>query len=1169
MRNKFILSAIFTLFLVNLNQDVFACHAIQLDNVSGVINGNVLEINGTSNSATCGCGNYSMQVEIVCANQTFGGTPSYFSTMPPKVNCVAVAYPTLYVPLSGLCPGTPYKWRVREQICQASQAIGPWSSTFTFTTPGTPLPPATLTASSSMDTLLTNNGVVCSSAAITGFAVGSCGTTLYSWNNGLGNGQTKVVSPTVTTTYTVTGTDACSGATSSDSVTIVVAPYLNTFFTQTTCPGDTVDLLKSLPPESIYAPITFVDSVREPVRDFSTGIGKINVSGVNTATISTGTIASVCFTITHTRNSNLEIRLRCPSGSLVDLSIGNGGTGSNYTNVCMDESGTQMISTVGNVTPITGTYIPHAGGFGALNGCNTNGLWTLEIYDNTCDNEGELINWNITFNDEQTSVAPVFNWNTTDYMIDTSMTTTHVFPQETTTYILSSVLENCTFTQTYEIVVHPKLIEVDSTTGYCTGESVMLNATGANTYTWSPPAYLSDPNIANPIASSPTSTTYYVTGTDANNCTYFDSTQVFVSPVPVVDAGPDVNVCYGSSVQLNASGGNAYQWYNPSIQYLDNTTIGDPLASPIVNTKFYVEVSDFGCTNIDSVLVTVLPSPSVDAGLDQSICDNGSVTLNATGSASSYQWSPATGLSNTTTLNPVASPSVTTTYYLEGADLICSYIDEVTIYVDPAPVVTIGSNHGPNPSICTNDQLILQGTGGGTYSWTPAAAFSDPNIANPTVVSKFNGSYTLTVTDPASGCQTVETIFLQLNSSPLVDLGQNISICFPDNSTQLNAVIDDPNHSYSWNNAGTLNNPNILNPTATISSSTTYTFTATNPSNGCTTSNNVIVTLAPGPITSPNITTVTSCFDGNDGTADVTASGGTAPYSYTWNPASPNSSSGVATGLSPGFYIITVEDFHKCKLTTSVIIEQPPAMEIEVEAKGDTCGLNNGNLTVSNIVNGNGPYSYLWTNTDSTQTASNLSTGYYGVTVTDSKGCTKSDNVFVPLVGSPISASYTASTYHGTTPLEVNFLNTSLNGTDFHWNFANGQTSNDENTGTIFPNSGEYQVLLTVTNDYCVDTISTLITVLDALIYEIPNVFTPNGDGKNDVFTINGQGMSSFHGIIYNRWGRKVYEWEDPIKGWDGQGSEDGVYYFVLTFSSFVDPEGIPKKENGHVTLIR
>ncbi len=221
-------------------------------------------------------------------------------------------------------------------------------------------------------------------------------------------------------------------------------------------------------------------------------------------------------------------------------------------------------------------------------------------------------------------------------------------------------------------------------------------------------------------------------------------------------------------------------------------------------------------------------------------------------------------------------------------------------------------------------------------------------------------------------------------------------------------------------------------------------------------------------------------------------------------------------------------------------------------------------------------YTYQWnpTNGLSDATIKNpvatpTSSLYYVVTITDTvNGCSDTAGVIVALP--PRNVSFEADTIEGGTPLTVNFTNTSNpNLVSYYWDYADGSSDADlvlTNHTHTFASPGEYLVKLIGTNfNGCTDTATVLIRVLLSEL-RVPNIFTPNNDGKNDQFKLEAPGIETFSGIIFNRWGKKVFEWSNPEEGWDGKNEKDGVYYYVITAKGV---DGQEYKNNGHITLAR
>lgn len=218
-----------------------------------------------------------------------------------------------------------------------------------------------------------------------------------------------------------------------------------------------------------------------------------------------------------------------------------------------------------------------------------------------------------------------------------------------------------------------------------TSATITLTTTGAQTYSWTPTIFLSNPNIANPVFTGNQSQTYYVTGTAANGCKAKDTVNIYVTaPFPLL-APPDKSMCQNNSVQLDGYNGTAVQYLWSPATYLSNPTIINPIANPPATITYAVKITNQGC-NYDStfnVVVTVLPKLPVTAGkLNDIDCANRTAQLFASG-GTTYTWMPATGLSNPNIPNPVATPATNQTYIVNVSDANgCSNIDSVTVLVN-------------------------------------------------------------------------------------------------------------------------------------------------------------------------------------------------------------------------------------------------------------------------------------------------------------------------------------------------------------------------------------------------------------------------------------------------------------------------------------------------------
>ncbi|HQP02907.1 MAG TPA: gliding motility-associated C-terminal domain-containing protein, partial [Bacteroidia bacterium] len=220
---------------------------------------------------------------------------------------------------------------------------------------------------------------------------------------------------------------------------------------------------------------------------------------------------------------------------------------------------------------------------------------------------------------------------------------------------------------------------------------------------------------------------------------------------------------------------------------------------------------------------------------------------------------------------------------------------------------------------------------------------------------------------------------------------------------------------------------------------------------------------------------------------------------------------------------------------------------------------NNSTLTLT----ATGGDSYLWSN-GTTASATTINTpGIYAVTATNTCG---SDTANFTVTSTTIDAVFTASVYSGQAPLTVDFTNNSLNYTSGSWAFGDGNVSANNNASNIFNYGGTFNVVLTVTdNAGCTDTASAIIEVVDDSLI-IPNVVTPNGDGKNDTFTFNSTSIKSAETTIFNRWGKKVTSYSDWKNGWDAKDNHAGVYYYEIEIQFH---NGTSKKYHGALNIIK
>ncbi|MEZ4760901.1 MAG: hypothetical protein R2810_14065 [Flavobacteriales bacterium] len=238
-----------------------------------------------------------------------------------------------------------------------------------------------------------------------------------------------------------------------------------------------------------------------------------------------------------------------------------------------------------------------------------------------------------------------FQWTPANGLSNANSATPTATPQTTTTYVVLVNSGGCTATDTIVVGVQETSAEAGDDDAICTGDTIPLNGSGGNSYQWSPAFELSDAGIAGPLAFPSTTTTFILQVTDSVGCTALDSVLIEVLALPVVDAGPDTTACAGSVIQLGGAPtgppGAGYSW--SPITGIDDPNSANPFATLSTSQNWVVQVTDSsGCASMDSVTVTVLQAPPLDAGADTLICPGDSVQLQATGTGT-FTWSPASG----------------------------------------------------------------------------------------------------------------------------------------------------------------------------------------------------------------------------------------------------------------------------------------------------------------------------------------------------------------------------------------------------------------------------------------------------------------------------------------------------------------------------------------------
>lgn len=313
----------------------------------------------------------------------------------------------------------------------------------------------------------------------------------------------------------------------------------------------------------------------------------------------------------------------------------------------------------------------------------------------------------------------------------------------------------------------------------------------------------------------------------------------------IAQVAKDTVICPGgvASIGKRAIGGRqpySYSW-SPS-SGLDNSSAEFPNASPLVSTPYTVTVTDStGCKSQAIVYVLIHDKQIISAGSDTAVCLGSSVQLQASGRGI-FQWSPTAGLNNPTIANPIATPTITTSYHLIVIDSNgCMAEDSVNVSIYPMPSVSVSTS---DTTICDGGSIVVSATGNSgaapyTYIWSPSTGVSDVKAQSPVFSPKATAIYTVTVID-ANGCMANSSVTIRTSPLPAADAGINASLCYGD-TTQLAGT---GGVNYSWTPSVGLSSASIANPLAFPRQTTMYYLTVEN-LGGCTSIDSVLVTVFP------------------------------------------------------------------------------------------------------------------------------------------------------------------------------------------------------------------------------------------------------------------------------------------------------------------------------------
>lgn len=700
-----------------------------------------------------------------------------------------------------------------------------------------------------------------------------------------------------------------------------------------------------------------------------------------------------------------------------------------------------------------------------------------------------------------------------------------------------------------------------------------------------------------------------------------------IQTTPVVNCGTSL----GNAMDIDISGGSGnYTVYNQGDGNIVSTTVingGTAQITDLTNNQSWeIEVEDAqGCTTTASGIfsaptiasVTVNPAntcPDASTGdvsvvLGSSGTSPYTVTMNSTVTAGSpYVYSDIAGTAVTTVVADANGCTFDSTTTITASG---HYID-VTI-VNQTDELCYGDGNGSATisAVPTPSGTVTQ------IDWTdPIGNTSTGGATNTTQTGMQTGNWIVTITDD-TGCE----VNVGVTIDGPQDLGLSVSdfsnvTCFDGNdgdiSLESNGGVGTVTYSWNTNNPVTPTNPNAT--TANNLTAGTYIAYVTD-ANGCSDSIEVEITQ-PDEITAWYTIKDVLCYGDSTGSIIIdSVTNNAGNVDYIWNLGlgfvNPATTDNIAANLPAGTYEFKIKDENDCENQYEVEITQYDSLYWD-ELGFDYAICRNqvpfdngqGQVFAAAARGGNGSggsnFTYEWTevstgNTTTNTTWGNRNPGYYTVIAIDDYGCVLTETIYLDSI-SPIAAfSATSpqftSDYVGTAQVDVTFTNESMNyafsedpnaDTTFIWSFfpaAGGDTtiietnSVDQTVGYSYTSEDLYTVCLTVIENLngCEDSTCINIQIFDQPSLTAPNVFTPDGDGINDLFYFPNAAIVEFSCTVFDRWGKLVFEFDDINQTWDGSNMNngkicsDGVYFYMYEGTS---SNGTEYKGQGNVHLI-
>lgn len=643
----------------------------------------------------------------------------------------------------------------------------------------------------------------------------------------------------------------------------------------------------------------------------------------------------------------------------------------------------------------------------------------------------------------------------------------------------------------------------------CSAAPIVLDVTNPNsTYLW-------HNGSTNPTFTATVSGLYWAEVTNNFGCARRDSINILFRTSPVFNLGNDGSICAGDSLTLNATVAGA-------ISYLWNTGAVTPSIKAWQAGLYWCEVSNGGCTFRDSLTITAVnPKPVVNLGNDITTCATTPILLDAANPGATYLWQDGSS-------NQTFSASVSGLYWAQVTNNFgCVLRDSINILFRTSPVFNLG-NDG---SICSGDSLTLNATvtGAISYLWNTGAV-------TPTIKAWLPGLYWCEVSN--GGCSYRDSLTITaVHPKPVVNLGNDITTCA---TTAILLDAANTGSTYLWQDGST-------NQTFSASASGLYWTQVTN-NFGCTNRDSIQLSFRTTPVF--NLGADQAICAGSSLTLNATVSGAST---YLW-------STGAVTptilASQAGTYWCEVSN-GTCSFRDSLVITAVNPLPV-VNLGPDQTVCEGIPVTLDATVPGLS--TYLWQNGSNNPVFAALQPGAYHVQVT-TNGCSSRDTI---VINHNLKPRFTLGPDQLICQGNTITLAPALNaGWTLRWQ--------DGSSSPSFTVTQPGSYTLDATNQCGTTTDQVQISKGLCSVF-VPTAFTPNNDGKNDLFRALGtEAVSEFSMRIFDRYGGTVFETNDKNKGWDGKlkGSplSTAVFVYLIRYKDIYTAETQVLK--GTLTLIR